>query len=213
MWLLVGNGMGLSSRVAHAFFDYFCYKTACRALYKQKGFNIEAATTIMKQPDRITTAFTTLREQMLSLAERITGNRDDAADAVQDAFVKLWQQRGRYESASHASGAGMTTVRNASVDLARRNSRRAHVPIERADEAPVEVTDTDRELAYRQVRAIIDKELSPNQRAIIDMREVEGMEFDDIALRLGLQAATVRVELSRARKRVREIYQARRKES
>ena len=103
----------------------------------------------------------------------------------------------------------MTTVRNASIDLARRNSRRAHVPIEQADDAPAEVTDADRELAYRQVRAIIDKELSPNQRAIIDMREVEGMEFDDIAVRLGLHAATVRVELSRARKRVREIYQQR----
>ena len=47
----------------------------------------------MKHQDRITGAFTTLREQMLSLAERITGNREDAADAVQDAFVKLWLQR------------------------------------------------------------------------------------------------------------------------
>ncbi len=103
----------------------------------------------------------------------------------------------------------MMTVRNASVDLARRNSRRAHVPIEQADDAPAEVTDADHEQAYRQVRAIIDKELSPNQRAIIDMREMAGMEFEDIALRLGLQAATVRVELSRARKRVREIYQQR----
>ena len=167
----------------------------------------------MKQTDRITNAFTALREQMLSLAERITGNRDDAADAVQDAFVKLWQQRGRYESTSHAQGAGMMTVRTTSIDLARRNSHRSDVPVEQAVDTVEEVTDNERSLAYQQVRLIIDNDLSANQRAIIDMREVQGMEFDDIATRLGMQPATVRVELSRARKRVREIYRNSRKES
>ncbi|MBQ9555794.1 MAG: sigma-70 family RNA polymerase sigma factor [Muribaculaceae bacterium] len=166
----------------------------------------------MKQTDRITSAFMALREQMLSLAERITGNRDDAADAVQDAFVKLWLQRGRYETSSHASGAGMTAVRTTSIDMARRNSRRSGEPIEQAATATEEVTDDGRSLAYLQVRAIIDKELSATQRAIIDMREMQGMEFDDIAARLGMRPATVRVELSRARKRVREIYH-KRKES
>lgn len=166
----------------------------------------------MKQPDRITSAFTTLREQMLSLAERITGNRDDAADAVQDAFVKLWMQRGHYDNARHARGAGLTTVRNTSIDLVRRYSHYREVPVEQA--AAIEVTEAhnEREQAYLQVRAIIDKELSANQRAIIDMREMQGMEFDDIAARLGMQPATVRVELSRARKRIREIYR-KRKES
>ncbi len=163
----------------------------------------------MKQPDRITIAFTTLREQMLSLAGRITGNRDDAADAVQDAFVKLWQQQERYGTSSHASGAGMTAVRNTSIDLARRNRRRNDVPVEEIADDITDITDEDRIIVYQQVRAIIDKELSANQRAIIDMREIQGMEFDDIAARLGMQPATVRVELSRARKRVREIYRNR----
>ena len=163
----------------------------------------------MKQPDRITIAFTTLREQMLSLAGRITGNRDDAADAVQDAFVKLWQQQERYGTSSHASGAGMTAVRNTSIDLARRNRRRNDVPVEEIADDITAITDEDRTIVYQQVRAIIDKELSANQRAIIDMREIQGMEFDDIADRLGMQPATVRVELSRARKRVREIYRNR----
>lgn len=166
----------------------------------------------MAQPDRITNAFTTLREQMLSLAERITGNRDDAADAVQDAFVKLWQQRGRYETTSHAQGAGMMTVRTTSIDMARRNSHQADVPVEQATDIIEEPTNEERNLTYQQVRRIIDSELSNNQRMIIDMREVQGMEFDEIAARLGMQPDNVRVELSRARKRVRETYQARRKE-
>ena len=166
----------------------------------------------MKQTDRITSAFTALRDQMLSLAERITGNRDDAADAVQDAFVKLWQQRGRFQTTSHARGAGMMAVRTTSIDLARRQSRHSDVPVEQAASAIETTIPDERETAYLQVRAIIDKELSANQRTILDMREMQGMEFDDIAARLGMQPATVRVELSRARKRVREIYR-KRKES
>lgn len=163
----------------------------------------------MKQTDRITTAFTALREQMLSLAERITGNRDDAADAVQDAFVKLWQQRGRYESASHARGAGMMTVRTTSIDMARRNSHRAEVTIDQIADPIEDVNDNDRNLAYRQVRYIIDNDLSSNQRQIIDLREIEGLEFEEIANRMNMTASNVRVELSRARKRVREIYRNR----
>ena len=166
----------------------------------------------MIQTDRITSAFTTMREQMLSLAERITGNRDDAADAVQDAFVKLWQQRDRYESTRHAQGAGMMTVRTTSIDMARRNNRQTDVPVEQAAGTVEETTNEERSLAYQQVRRIIDNELSAKQRTIIDLRELEEMEFDDIANRLNMTAANVRVELSRARKRVREIYQKRRKE-
>jgi len=163
----------------------------------------------MNQTDRITNAFTALREQMLSLAERITGNRDDAADAVQDAFVKLWQQRGRFETTSHAQGAGMMTVRTTSIDMARRNSNRTSVSIEQATDAVEEATDDERSLAYRQVRYIIDNDLSNNQRQIIDLREIQGLEFEDIANRMNMTAANVRVELSRARRRVREIYQSR----
>ena len=163
----------------------------------------------MAQTDRITTAFTALREQMLSLAERITGNRDDAADAVQDAFVKLWQQRGRYESSSHARGAGMMAVRTTSIDKARQNSHNSDVSLDQVAEPIEDVNDNDRSLAYRQVRHIIDNDLSRNQRLIIDLREMQGLEFDEIASRMNMTAANVRVELSRARRRVREIYQSR----
>ena len=166
----------------------------------------------MKQPDRITHAFTALRAQMLSMAERITGNRDDAADAVQDAFVKLWLQQERYETERHARGAGMTAVRTTSIDMVRHNSHHSDVPVEQAASAIEEVTDNERSLAYLQVCQIIDNDLSPSQRLIIDLREIQGLEYDEIAKRLNKSAANVRVELSRARKRVREIYRNRKRE-
>ena len=106
----------------------------------------------------------------------------------------------------------MMTVRTTSIDMARRNSHQADVPVEQATDIIEEPTNEERNLTYQQVRRIIDSELSNNQRMIIDMREVQGMEFDEIAAQLGMQPANVRVELSRARKRVRETYQARRKE-
>lgn len=166
----------------------------------------------MKQPDRITNAFTALREQMLSLAERITGNRDDAADAVQDAFVKLWQHPERYQTTSHVQGAGMTAVRNLSIDMARRKGHQANVPIEDMTEAVEDPADSEPTTAYWQVRHIIENDLSSRQRTIIDLREMEGLEFEDIAARLNMTAANVRVELSRARKKVREIYRNRKEE-
>jgi len=167
----------------------------------------------MNQPDRITSTFTTLREQMLSLAERITGNRDDAADAVQDAFVKLWQHPERYQTSSHACGAGMTAVRNLSIDITRRRSHHLNVPIEQMTDSAEVKSDQDSTTAYQQVRRIIDSELSPRQRSIIDLREMEGLEFDDIANRLNMTASNVRVELSRARKKVRDIYRNRKEDN
>jgi len=106
----------------------------------------------------------------------------------------------------------MMTVRTTSIDMARRNSHHTDVNIDQVADPIEDVGDNNRSLAYRQVRNIIDNDLTPKQRTIIDMREIQGLEFDEIANRLDMTAANVRVELSRARKRVREIYQARRKE-
>ena len=105
----------------------------------------------------------------------------------------------------------MITVRNSSIDLARRSSHASDIPVEQAADAAIETSNEETDAAYQQVRRIIDNELSPRQRAIIDMREIEEMEFEDIAKRLDMQPAAVRVELSRARKRVREMYHNRKK--
>jgi RNA polymerase sigma-70 factor (ECF subfamily) len=56
------------------------------------------------------------------------------------------------------------------------------------------------------VERIINQELTPLQQKIIQLREYEGKSFEEIACDLGMQPAAVRMQLSRARKTIRECY-------
>lgn len=160
--------------------------------------------------DTLTTTFTSMRQRLLAMAERITGNRDEAADAVQDAFVRLWKHRDNIGTEQAAAGMSVTAVHNMSIDVVRRRAARPTVAVDEArDMAADDTRPADRDEAYAQVAAIIEHELSPVQRSIVRLREYEGLDFDDIARRLGLQPSNVRVQLSRARKRIREIYRER----
>lgn len=162
--------------------------------------------------DTLTSTFTSMRQRLLAMAERITGNRDEAADAVQDAFVRLWKHRGEINTERAAAGMSVTAVHNMSIDVVRRRVARPTVAVDEARDMAAdrgEPSPADRDEAYAQVEAIIEHELSPVQRSIVRLRECDGIDYDEIARRLGLQPANVRVQLSRARKRIREIYRER----
>ena len=66
--------------------------------------------------------------------------------------------------------------------------------------------DDLRQHVYDEVNDIVQNELTSTQRAIIEMRELQGMDYDEIAHHLGMRPTAVRVQLSRARKRVRDTY-------
>ena len=63
-----------------------------------------------------------------------------------------------------------------------------------------------REHILDDVQRIIAQNLSPQQRRVLDLREVQGLSFEAIAEMLSMQPAAVRMTLSRARKTIREIY-------
>ena len=69
-------------------------------------------------------------------------------------------------------------------------------------------TDWDeREALFRDVERLIRTRLTPTQQAILRRREYEGASFETIADELSMQPAAVRMQLSRARKIIRECYQ------
>ena len=69
-----------------------------------------------------------------------------------------------------------------------------------------ESTYSEREDKYNRVKAIIDNELTELQRRIIELKEIEGVEIVEISRRQQMTESAVRMNLSRARNRIRECY-------
>lgn len=143
-----------------------------------------------------------LGEKMYRLALAIVGSRDEAQDVAQDVMERLW--RGHSElRLDNAEAFVMRSVRNASLDRIKQSQRRAQRLAEVAWIA-------DRSAPPREefdVGSLIDQfiaELPEQQQTILHLRDVEGYEFDTIAEVVGMESATVRVNLSRARRAIKE---------
>src|SRR3954453_11839874 len=74
------------------------------------------------------------RPRALAVALKVLRNPDDAEDAVQDAFLKVWRYLGRFEGRSSFSPWIHRIVMNASLDLLRRQSCRPETHVDSGDE-------------------------------------------------------------------------------
>lgn len=158
----------------------------------------------MQKGHHIISVFTRLRSRLLSVARDVVGNDDDADDVLQDAFVKLWLRQDAFVDIRQAELFSVATVRNLSIDRVRHRQVRRFVAIE--DDVAVDGGDEQYLQTFDEVNSIVQHELTDVQRAIVEMRELQGAEYEDIARELSMKPAAVRMQLSRARKRVREIY-------
>lgn len=127
---------------------------------------------------------------------------DAAEDALQDAFVRLW---GRYQVRSEKEAEALLTrtVRNVSIDSLR---KRKTVPL--VGDLPEEAEE-NREALFRRVEEMVDTELTDLQKLIVRRHEYESVTLEKIAEELGMQPPAVRMQLSRARKTIREHYRNR----
>lgn len=158
-----------------------------------------------------TSAFTDIRQRLMALAKRMLGNEEDAEDTVQDAFCRLWQCREKLESRQEVEGTSIVTVRNLCVDNIRRSSKMNEVSLDenRTEADGIESDEfvmNERMAVYGEVKDLMNRYLSDVQRQVILLREYEGKSYDEISEQLGIQPATARMHVSRARKLVREIY-------
>lgn len=160
------------------------------------------------EQNNLTSAFSLLKTRLRIIATSILGNDDDAQDALQEAFYKLWRRHSDIDSPQEAARLSVTAVKNASIDMLR---HRASHMTEQINESSATVDageeDDERGEVLKRVTMIIEARLSERQRDILKMRDMEDMPFAEIARRMDMTEENVRMTLSRARKIVRTIYQ------
>lgn len=155
--------------------------------------------------DFLTTAFQRLRLRM----GRGARGDDDSEDALQEAFCRLWPRRERLDDAAQAEGMLAVAVRNIRIDAYRRRAAHPAAPVDQVAEMADTACGADTEELYEEVDSAVREALGERDREILLLRDRDGLEFAEIAVRFDLSEANVRMIVSRARRRVREIYRKR----
>jgi RNA polymerase sigma-70 factor, ECF subfamily len=153
--------------------------------------------------------------KLLRIAQNVTHNTEDAQDAVQEAFLKAFQNLGQFrEDAKFSTWLIRITVNQALMKLRKLRAIR-EVSLDedsQADEVlPMEVTDWARnpEQLYwaTELRNILIKtlkELRPILRTVFVLRDIEGLSIDQTAEVLNVSHSAVKARLWRARLQLRE---------
>ncbi|WP_299454627.1 sigma-70 family RNA polymerase sigma factor [uncultured Microscilla sp.] len=147
------------------------------------------------------------KNKLFRFAFRLLRNHEEAEDTVQDVFLKLWDIRHKLDQYNSVEALAMTMIKNKCFDKLKAK-RNQNVDIDQ--QAPIRsgVTAPDRKTELRDtsnlIQRVIDR-LPEQQKMIIQMRDIEGMEFEEIAKVVQLSINNVRVNLSRARKKVRDV--------
>lgn len=148
-----------------------------------------------------------LRDKLLKYSVKLTDDGADAEDIVQEAFLKLWYIRDRLDGYQSVEALSVQVVKNLCLDKLR--SKRMDRMPENSESILADTVTPEQMLEQHDAVAIIGRliqQLPTLQQCIIRMKDVEGYELSEIAQITGTQIESVRVNLSRARKKVREQF-------
>ena len=150
-----------------------------------------------------------LKNELFRLALRITLNRVEAEDIVQDTLIKVWDRRFEWESIDSIEAFSLTVCRNLSLDRLRKkeNSNDSLEDVNIAE--PVASSNPQDRMIQEDrvspVRQIIDS-LPEKQRSCMQLRDFEGKSYKEIAQVLDITEEQVKVNIFRARQMVKQKY-------
>lgn len=145
------------------------------------------------------------KDKLFRLAKRLLVSTEEAEDATQEILLKLWNKNASFEKYKNVEAFAMTMTKNFCLDrlkskqagnlkLVHSNYQEKGSLLQKQIEAKDSVSWVER----------IMEELPEQQKMVLQLRDVEEYDYDEIAEMLDMQPTAVRVALSRARKTVRE---------
>ena len=152
-----------------------------------------------------------LKNKLFRLALRITLNREEAEDVVQDTLIKVWNARDIWQELDSIEAYSLTIARNLSLDRIKKMENQNDSLEEQNTEKLDENTSTPSERMIQKdkldiVRNIID-ELPEKQRSCLQLRDIEGKSYKEIADILSITEDQVKVNIFRARQTVKQRFQ------
>ncbi|MBL4662122.1 MAG: RNA polymerase sigma factor [Flavobacteriaceae bacterium] len=157
----------------------------------------------MKQKEFLATVLP-YKDKLYRLAKRLLVSSEEAEDAVQEVYLKLWKGRSSIKNYKNPEAFAVTMTKNYCFDRLKSkqagNLKIVHNNFQTGENLQKKVEAND---AVQLVFKIME-DLPEKQRLVLQMRDVEQYNFEEISEMLEMSETTIRVTLSRARKAVRE---------
>jgi RNA polymerase sigma-70 factor (ECF subfamily) len=145
------------------------------------------------------------KDKVFRLAKRLLVSNEEAEDATQEILLKLWNNKKKIQEYKNVEAFSMTMTKNFCLDRLKskqaQNLKIVHSNYQDNNtslQKQVELNDS-----VDWVSKIIE-ELPEQQKIILQLRDIEEYEFEEIAKVLDMNETAIRVSLSRARKTIRE---------
>lgn len=150
-----------------------------------------------------------LKDMLYRLALRITLNRAEAEDIVQDTLIRVWNRRDEWEQIESIEAYCTTVCRNLALDRTRRADNRTasldESGPERADSTSTPLEQAQLHDRVAIVHSLVDT-LPEKQRSCMQLRDFEGKAYKEIASALGISEEQVKVNIFRARQTIKKRF-------
>jgi RNA polymerase sigma-70 factor (ECF subfamily) len=139
---------------------------------------------------------------------RIVNDAERARDLTQETFLKIFRHRSAYRTTARFATWLFHIARNVARDELRARRRRISAGSDSETEVPSVDGDPCEQVETREVVKRALDQLSARDRALIVLRDVDGLSYEEVADKVGLPVGTVKSGLNRARRRFRECFEA-----